>query len=183
MKFRAVCFGSILLTACCDRTASQDEFIAQNEGYAISGLRKLCYAQMELKSKANHTWTGDIAGLQKLGLIPQELAGSDSNPISSVAEPKPHHGYFFQMMDWDDSSSVPEEFRRDSDETGRRVFNPSKAAFCAYPVEYGKTGRWTYIAGNEVGAFVIYGRADIKGSKVLRWPNHATIRKAWVVVE
>jgi hypothetical protein len=105
-------------------------------------------------------WTRDVAGLHSLGgpakpiqLIDPTIAGADG------AHPgKPHHGYYLKALEASADRS------------------PSSFGFCAYPADYDRTGRWTFVV-NEAGK--IY-RVDTEGKPIVRWaPDPAT----WTLVD
>ena len=60
-----------------------------------------------------------------------------------VDEPVPYHGYYFKVLERDLQYDIT--YNQDTDGSGRKVHNNSRFGFCAYPADYGWTGRWTFI--------------------------------------
>jgi hypothetical protein len=154
--------------------------LEENERMAPAALKTLSAANADFRSNdrdgngINDFWTGDVAGLYSLGapvgpgrsesirLIPPEIARADAAHPGAV----PHHGYFFVAMQTDENG-IP--YRQ---VTGPRPGikperNLSKFAFCAYPAEYGRTGRFTFIIDEGNRRFKI----DTAGKPVLKWPT------------
>jgi hypothetical protein len=121
-------------------------------------LKTLTAAEADFRSNdrdgngINDFWTGDVAGLHSLGapvgpgrsesirLIPPEIARADAAHPGAV----PHHGYFFVAMQTDENG-IPYRQVTDPRPGVKPERNLSKFAFCAYPAEYGRTGRFTFI--------------------------------------
>jgi hypothetical protein len=148
----------------------------------------------------NDFWTGDVSGLYSLNpvagrpefalkLIEITVAAADAAPleagaaggkyvpIATYAERGPKSGYWFQAMKRDRSVSPPEPYPSD---TGGRpamgeVHNNSRFGFCAFPAEYGVTGRRTIIL-NECNT--LFWR-DTGGAPVLEWPTDDEIIRFW----
>jgi hypothetical protein len=121
--------------------------------------------------------TGDIAGLysfratrdgKEAHLIPREVAEADAAPLKPlVPMPIPYRGYLFRALDTDRSSDPPDNYRQATDKEGGKVHHPSKFGFVAYPVRFGETGRFSFIANQ--GGFTHRLRAD--GSSLRDWPK------------
>jgi len=167
---------------------SKTEHIRRNEQRAGMAVRFLAPAQADFRAndrdgnKVNDFWTGDVAGLHYLydsaslllstpgapiRVVSQSIADADPAPAGTRSIPAvPFHGYYFRAMDFDEDGNA---LRRDTGGTGpngSKNRNTARFAFCAYPAEYGRTGRLTFIIseGNEVFW------ADTGGKPVLRWP-------------
>lgn len=116
---------------------------------------ELTFHARDLDSNGVHDyWTEDVAGLNYLGtpaggsgpsasihLIPRDLTIADAAYRGRIPEvTRPYCGYFFQAMEVD-STGAP--YQQDTDGSRRKVHHLSKFAFCAFPAEYGVTGRET----------------------------------------
>jgi hypothetical protein len=104
-------------------------------------------------------WTLDVAGLSRFNgrtaqpgpLIPREVAAADGAHDGS----KPRHGYYFKALPGG---------------------SPTKFAFCAYPADYDRSGKWTFVL-NEKREFF---RVDTGGKAIDRWaPDPST----WIPME
>lgn len=156
---------------------------AHNEAVAMGVLRQMSSHQKffrELDADGNGKqdyWTADMAGFYALpnkegGMMKYiyvELAKADAAPLRDAyswtppEQPEPYAGYYFKAMLYDETGTL---YRQDADGDGKKYTNPSKYAYCAYPVRYGKTGFRTGII-NETG--ILYVR-DMNGQPVDRWP-------------
>ncbi len=177
--------------------------ISSNERNASASLKTLASAQADFRAndrdgnQINDFWTGDVAGLYALQpagdaaikLIELSVAAADAAPLAKgsagglhaglekFAAPSPKAGYQFQTMTFDRSATPPEGYQQD---TGGRlpmgkVHCHSRFAFCAFPAEYGATGRMTYILNEGNTVFV----GDTHGEPVLEWPTDEELRKSW----
>ena len=125
--------------------------MGKNERNASAALKRLATAQADYRAndrdgnRVNDYWTADVAGLWQVGrLIDRGVAQADMNPLKAlVDEPVPYHGYYFKVLERDDQFDIT--YNMDTDGSGRRVHNSSRYGICAYPAEYGWTGRWTFI--------------------------------------
>jgi hypothetical protein len=151
-----------------------------NERAASACLETIDAAQLDFRAndrdgnRVNDFWTGDVAGLYYLAasvgpgrsesvrLIPPEIARADAAHPGAV----PHHGYFFVAMQTDENG-IPYRQVTDPRPGVKPERNLSKFAFCAYPAEYGRTGRFTFIIDEGNRRFKI----DTAGKPVLKWPT------------
>lgn len=125
-------------------------------------------------------WTGDVAGLNSLStgagpiqLIERSVAEADANPLQPlVPAPIPKDGYYFQAMEHDDSGDKRVSYRQNTDGSGKRIHNTSAFGVCAYPANYGVTGRFTFIV-NERNVIL---KGDTYGVPVLIWPRDGQVR-------
>jgi hypothetical protein len=162
-------------------------------------LQKIAAAEADFQSNdrdgnnAQDFWVGDVSGLYRievkgepLKLIELSWALADTHPILSMIKAGAVPGSPRTKLraagvstpDFGMSLMAVEKFE---DETGKTWKydqgggrNPSRFAFCAYPAEYGKTGRFTFII-NE--ARVLY-RKDLAGSGLGVWP-HDPAKAGW----
>ena len=163
--------------------------IRDNEREASRALHQLSAAEADFRANdrddnhANDFWTGDVAGLYylrpksggnppELKLIERAIAEADAKPLQPrVPSPVPYHGYFFIALDEDDSTDGPKDrlYKRDTGGVPPmgKVHNESKFGFCAYPAEYGVTGRYTFIINENNTIF----RADLKGESTTHFPK------------
>ncbi len=142
-----------------------------NERHPPAFLRTLVSAEEDFRDNdrdgngVRDYWTADVAGLHALlapagpgrvemmKLIDASMARADGGRPGAV----PIAGYLYRAME--------------SDGSGR---HPARFGFCAYPAEYGRTGRATFIV-SESGT--VY-RSDTRGNPVLRWPADPA-REGW----
>ena len=118
-------------------------------------------------------WTGDVAGLYD---YEGGIAEADASPLQEVSNgSRPYDLYFFIAMDADGSENPPIPYRQIKDKDGRKVFNRERFGFCAYPSEYGKKARKTFIVNEKRKVFKI----DNGGKPVLRWPTDEELKKDW----
>ncbi len=161
----------------------------QNEKNVIQLLELVAKAEADFRANdrdANGVrdfWTGDLAGLYSLRpggtrteltlfLIPRGLAEADVAPIvPQVQIPIPLHGYYFAALEGDERESDPLDrlLRRDTGGTVPmgKVHNLYSFGFCAWPSEYGRTGRRTFLV-SETNAVV--GR-DVHGQPIRTFPK------------
>jgi hypothetical protein len=101
----------------------------------------------------------------------------DGDEIEKYADRAPLAGYYFRAMKRDESQNPPEPYSTDTGGKGGRgkVFNRSRFGFCAYPSQYGVTGRLTFIVneGNSLWW------ADTGGQPALAWPSDADLKEHW----
>jgi len=161
------------------------ERIKRNELNATAALKVIVMAETDFRSndrdenRVNDFWTGDVAGLYFLvplrgaptpiKLIERALAEAD--PTRPGA--RPFQGYWFRAMDTDD---VGDPYRTDTGgdgSTGAKDRNCSKFGFCAYPADYPRSGRWTYIV-NEGNTIL---KRDSGGKPILRFPRDPNLKE------
>lgn len=155
---------------------------ARNERDAETGLKILANAQAECRAKdrdgngVNDFWTGDIAGLYKLGLIDPALAEADVDPlVPLVPKPIPYKGYFYRALDKDDSDDS-EPYPQDTDRQSGKVHHLRKFGFVAFPAEPGATGKYMWIVNENNSAF----RHDLSIPVPRNWPADY---RAWSLVQ
>ena len=105
----------------------------QNERSAAAFLKTICSAQWEYRANdrdrngIDDFWTGDVAGLFRLGLIQREVADADANPLFPLLTgPISFHGYYVAALQFDDSVTPPEDYRQDTDKKSGKVHHPEK---------------------------------------------------------
>ncbi len=149
-----------------------------NEHNADSTLRILAHLQSDSWTRdldrdgGGNYWAGEVAGLVRLhhslGLrsFSHTEAGAqcDSNMAShlqallradpSVPDAQPYHGYWFVAVKRGD---------------------PHRFGFCAYPADYGRSGRRTYIVDESRSPTA----RDMDGQPVLQWPTEIQLQNAW----
>lgn len=82
---------------------------------------------------------------------------------------KPKSGYYFQAMELDENN---ESYNQEEvGETKIRATNRIKFGFVAYPAEYGKTGRRTFIVNEQGTVYSIDVNPDVYGV-ALQWPGN-----------
>ncbi len=131
----------------------------------MSGIALLKNLAQNPKSSVNgQYWTGDVAQLEREGLIPKEIGEADAAPMARLVEkPIPYYGYLFIAM-----RSGPEV------EPGKGPVKFSEGgrtkdcyAFCAFPERYRWLGLPTYII-TDTGMF--YKVTELDGP-VMDWPT------------
>jgi len=157
------------------------EQIFRNERLAGASIEMIATAQADFRANdRDHNgvpdfWTANVNGLWLHGqLIESGIAQADATP-PAYASPVPYHGYLIVAMEFDDSESPPVDYRIETDKTAGKVHHPSRFGFCAYPAEYGVTGRWTAIINQDNSMFWI----DNGGKPVLRWPSEDDLKRRY----
>lgn len=159
------------------RDARREELFA-NERNADATLRVLSALQRDFwtqdldRDGGGNFWDGDVAGLVALrhALGPGRFPGTEgwgqfdaqmarhlqALPGADPSKPgaRPYCGYWFVPVKRDD----------------RHQFG-----FCAYPAEYGRSGRRTYIISSERSPTA----RDMNGAPVLQWPTENELRNLW----
>ncbi len=175
--------------------------IRDNERNASTTLKTLSYAEADFRAndrdsnQVNDFWTGDVAGLYnvrpnggthtpEIKLILLAIAEADARPLKPlVASPVPYHGYYFIALDEDGSMPDAKDrpYKKDTGGTPPmgKVHNESKFGFCAYPAEYGVTGRYTFIINENNTIF----RSDTTGKPVTRFPDDFAFPKVYSIPE
>jgi hypothetical protein len=177
-------------------TRWRSDRIRENEQAASIAIKSLSVAEADFRANdrdwnhVNDFWTGDVAGLYyvrpndgtnapEIGLIPREVAEADAAPLKAlVPVPVPYHGYFFIALIEDDSlkGSAESIFRQDTGGSPPmgKVHNTSKFGFCAYPAEYGVTGKFTFLINENNTVF----KLDNGGKPAMAWPDDSPPRKS-----
>jgi type II secretory pathway pseudopilin PulG len=152
-----------------------------NEREASAWLKTLATAEADFRAndrdgnRVQDFWVADVAELYRHGkLIDLSLAEADARPVTPfVPSPIPKSGYFFVAMEFQEGAPgtmVP--YGMDTDGSGRKVHNPSSFAFCAYPAEYGVTGRNTFVVNENNTIF----KFDSGGMPMIRWPYDGDLK-------
>ena len=135
--------------------------IATNERAAVVSLKALVTAETEFKKNdrdgngLHDFWVGDVSSLyrfmhnnKEIKLIEKSLADADAAPLKAPSlsplkldKPVPRTGYLFTVL----AKYVDNEKTEPYHSGGFR--NEHKFAFAAYPAEYGKSGRATFVIG------------------------------------
>jgi hypothetical protein len=145
-----------------------EERIESNERAAARALGQLALANADFRAhdrdgnSLHDFWVRDVASLPS---IPPELALADA-ACGRLATP--FSGYFFVAMRFHEGD-VPGS-------TATYAETPLTAfGFCAYPAEYGVSGRKTLVVneGHTVLSF------DMGGRPLLRWPYDETLKADW----
>jgi hypothetical protein len=165
----------------------------RNERTATTMLTTLASAEADFRGNdrdgngVDDFWTGDVAGLYylpagqgatfpELRLIMRKLADADAMPLQArVPEPVPYYGYYFVAMKWDASDTPPSAYTLDTDKKSGKVHHREKFGFCAYPEQYGVTGRETFIINEGNTIFM----GDTKGVPVYAWPGDQELMSRW----
>lgn len=198
-KIRALCLGLLVLGGaiapftllrvpeCCSQRAS-------NERNTSGSLKTIAVAQADFRSHdrdnngINDFWRGDIAGLYSLcpsdsaemvKLIECSVAGADSHPVEAGSTPPrpgrvtgltyytgriPKAGYWFQALRHADEKSP----------------DPNRFAACAYPADYPKSGRWTYVVNEQNTLF----RRDLGRPGSLEvYPTVEELKTQWAKID
>ncbi len=172
------------------------EQIAANEGAAIAGLKLLTnteaiwFQQDPDGNGIKDYWTYDVSCLHRMyradnttktSFIPLDIARADDSMAEAGdfgATPLiedwidvasgPKSGYYFQAMELDENGEPYNQ--EEVGETRIKATNKTRFGFVAYPAEYGKTGRLTFIVNEQGTVYSIDVNPDIQGV-VLRWPD------------
>lgn len=161
---------------------SLEEYWEKEDRKAVDGLFRL-YEDSEFSWGMNCTfideeetyyyWTGDVSKVLKFRGIesPEDygLALADVAPMDPLEpQPVPFHGYYFVALERDNSTQPPEDYRLMADESGLKVYHPSRFAFCAYPANSNWRHGLTYIINQEGVVYSI----DNDGKPVTEWPTN-----------
>ncbi len=134
---------------------------------------------------AKDYWTLDVAGFyahpdksgEKLKWIAIGDAKADvkgGGRYPAVGNAQPARGYWFGALK-NDETAAP--YCQDADGDGKRETNPEKYGFRAWPAEYGKGGKMTFIL-NEEG--VVYAKDLGVGGNCDAWPGEDPAKAGWV---
>ncbi len=146
-----------------------------NERNACVSLKTLATAEADFRAndrdgnRIQDFWTGDVAELYHLGaakLIETSIAEADAKPLRKGAPaPVPCAGYYFIAMEVDEDG---QGYAQDTGGVPKRGphFNHAKFAFCAYPADYPRSGKWTFSINEGNTIF----KVDTGGKPILRWP-------------
>jgi len=149
---------------------------ASNERNASATLKTIATAQADFRAndrdnnRVNDFWVADVSGLYRIDvggaikLIEQSAALADAKPclpldesgnlpgapkehasrLVAMSKPAPKAGYWYSAIEsYQDDKGAILKYDRGN---GR---NPSAFGFFAYPADYGKTGKLTFILSEE----------------------------------
>jgi hypothetical protein len=158
--------------------------VATNERAAVASLKSLVIAEMDFKKNdrdgngLHDFWVGDVSSLyrytnasKEIKLIDKTLADADVVPLKTqnlaplkLEKPVPKAGYLFTVL-----SKYGDKEKTEAYHAGG-FRNEHKFGFAAYPAEYGKSGRATFVVG-ESG--VIW-KKDLAGKPPDAFPESAS---------
>ena len=152
-----------------------EKYRSANEQLTIRYLDSLGLAQRDFywgdidNNGVKDFWTGDIVGLFPNAIDPEEpILKADAAPlVATEEEPTPLNGYYFAVLERDNSCTPPQTYQQDTDGSGRMVSNVDRSGFCAYPATYNWRHHLTFIL-NEDG--LIY-CTDNGGKRISEWPT------------
>ena len=155
--------------------------LRNNERKASAALKMLATAQADFRAndsdgnKVQDYWTADVVGLwRSVRMVPRGIAEADAFPLKGLVDnPKPYHGYYFRVLKGDLHFDLT--YNQDTDGSGREVHNSSRFGFCAYPVEFGSTGRWTFIINENNTIF----KFQQEGEPFKDWPTDVFLSGDW----
>jgi hypothetical protein len=108
-------------------------------------------------------WTGDIAGLYKLGLISKEVAEADAAPINALTDhPKAFREYYFVAME----SGPPDSEGQEPVLLKQKTRHKEVFAYCVFPAAASQNLP-TYIL-TRVG---IFRKQTTNNQAITRWPG------------
>jgi hypothetical protein len=155
--------------------------IEQNEQAAVQALKSIAAAEADFRINdrdGNHVhdfWTGDVSGLfslpannRPIALIDREIALADAAALQPLSpRPVSFHGYYFLALEANRASAPPALYKEATDSSMGKVHHPSQFGFCAFPEDYGRTGRHTFIVneGNTIFRF------ELAGKPLRDWPS------------
>ena len=134
--------------------------LAANERSASASLKTLATAEADFKANdrdgngLKDFWVGDVSGLyrynttnnREIKLIEKTLADADAAPLKNQNlaalkrdQPLPKTGYLFAVLPKYVDKEKTENYHSGGFRHGNRF------GFAAYPAEYGKSGRYTFI--------------------------------------
>jgi hypothetical protein len=168
---------------------------AANERNALGTLKQLCSVQVTFKTldldenAINDYWVGDLSCLYRrepggkgaLRLIELAMAQADAAPIkegkdigkSLCERPEPKAGYLFRVIP--EYEEADGKFVKYDQGAGRNV---DRFGACAYPAEYGKAGKLTFIVSEGGTLF----KKDTGGKPVDRFPLDP-VKEGWSKVD
>jgi hypothetical protein len=165
----------------------------QNERFASSTLKLLSAAEADFRAndrdwnRVNDFWTGDVAGLYytrpntspvgpEIQLIDRAIAEADAAPLKPlVPKPIPYRGYYFKVLNADESENPPEPYRQETDKTSGKVHHLRRFGFLAYPAEPGVSGNYMYMINENNSVF----RAVDSMPHPTNWPTDAERSAHW----
>jgi hypothetical protein len=194
------CCDQILVVLKADSEAALIIANEQSAGRTMVNLVTMEIFWRESDSEGNGQkdfWTGDVSGLYRaldgrgnpVKCLDLATAKADKAPLAAAkggtpamgaavtaGVPVPKAGYLFQAMTRDGGGAAYQKDGPDKDSNAWE--NPGDYAFCAFPAEYGKTGKATFIVS---GKGIVY-KKDIGGKPVPAWPGDNPEKDGWVPV-
>lgn len=147
------------------------------------------------RNGAQDWWARDIAGLyyvtdadgQELKYIAEDVAKADRTGLAPYSKdaPTPLRGYWLRAMVRDENGNPYVDESRAAARAGPVSGLPCtnlKYAFCAYPAEYGVTGKLTYIL-NEDGLVWEKDLGPNARHGVEVWPDECVTSQGWEIAE
>jgi hypothetical protein len=171
-----------------------DSRIASNERAASAFLKTLASAEADFRgndrdgNRIQDFWTGDVSGLfyrlapdgTRLELIEQGVADADARPARPRTSPAvPFRGYYFVAMRRDESGDPYCQDTRGVGTNGAPLYNHSKFGFCAYPADYGATGRNSFFINEGNTIF----KQDLQGKPLVQWPRDEDLKNEYSVID
>ena len=155
----------------------------QNERSAMASLVMLSKAESDFRANdrdgngIRDFWTGDVAGLYRLGLIERSVAEADTGPLAPlVSKPIPRNGCCFKALRRDRSETPPVVYAQATDKTSGNVHHEERFGFCAYPAEPGVTGNKIFIVNENNTVFrAAVGKVPIPQD----WPADHELKSFW----
>lgn len=198
MLIGTILMTTLIIPAGCRSEISSNEASAVNSLKQLCAAEAVSRCQDLDGNGEKDYWTYDVSclyrmfradGTTKAALIDRDLSEADAapadviifdnydyyvngnyknSPLIAVVDgaPKPKNGYFFRAMTTDVSGQPFNQVTVGANKM--KALSKSKYAFVAYPTEYGKTGKRTFIMG--IGG-TIYSK-DTAGQPVLQWLAH-----------
>ncbi|HEX7898580.1 MAG TPA: DUF2950 family protein [Planctomycetota bacterium] len=159
--------------------------MAENERFACRALKTLTSASADFRgndrdnNKIQDFWTGDVASLyyltpvgggDSIQLIEKAVADADPSRPGAM----PYHGYWFAAMEKDEIGAPYGQDTKGDKTAGQTNRNHSKIGFCAYPAEYGYTGRYCFYINEGNTVFTV----DAQGKPLLKWPTDEELKSS-----
>jgi hypothetical protein len=154
------------------RQTAKLRLLEKNERHACDALQCIADAERAFRESdfdgngVNDFWTADVSGLlRQMDHFPS-IARADAAPVQPEPDrASPYFGYWFIAVQG--TQDEPSIFLQDTDGSGGRIHHPTRFAFCAFPSEYGITGRFTYVLTEHDIFFCL----DTGGRPILRLPK------------
>jgi|GEM_PF-1962466 len=165
--------------------------LAGHEAHALASMNRLVSLESTWQladadeNGAQDYWTLDVAGFyartdesgKPLNLIVSTDARADLEGAArypSVGRAEASKGYWLGALKKDETATP---YCQDADGDGASETNPAKYGFRAWPAEYGKGGKMTFIL-NEEG--VVYAKDLGAGGSCEAWPGEDPTKAGWV---
>lgn len=135
------------------------------------------------RNGSNDYWVGPVAAFyfckdsdgELLKSIRIDIARADRDGLSAYAEeePTPSRGFWLGAIDRDEDGR---DYVLHKDE--KLLTNPARYGYCAWPAEYGRTGRLTFIV-NQEGVVYSKDRGGNDCDRVGQWPGKDPEALGW----